>query len=127
MHRVAATVVEDKSLKGADPIRYDEVFFTRKMETIEAFSSHVIYMKAERVYTGEHINVMTQLLQTEDGSLPQGFTIQNAYTELQKGSKYLVMVVRNSTAYPQMLQKKASVTRAIAATMVPETPLEIRM
>ena len=30
---------------------------------------------------------MTQVFWTEDGSLPQGLTIQNVYTELQKGSK----------------------------------------
>ena len=30
-------------------------------------------------------------------------------------------------AYPQMLQKKALVARAVAATVVPETLLEIRV
>ena len=70
---------------------------------------------------------MTQALWTEDGSIPQGPTIQNVYAELQKGSKNVVMVVRNSMTYPQMLRKKAPVTRAVAMTMVPETPLEIRV
>ena len=70
---------------------------------------------------------MTQVLQTEDGALPQGLTVQNAYTELQKGSKYIVIVVKNSMAYPQMLQKKALVARAVAATAVPEIPPEIRV
>ena len=46
---------------------------------------------------------MTQVLQTEDSALPQGLTIQNAYTELPKGSKYIVMVVRSSTVYPKVL------------------------
>ena len=55
------------------------------------------------------------------------YPIQNAYTELWKGSKYVVMVVRNSMAYPQMLQKKAPVARAVAVTAVLETPLEIRV
>ena len=99
----------------------------RNVETIEAFSSWVISIKAEKAYTGEHNNIMTQALQTEDGSLPQGLTVQNTYTELQKGSKYVVVVVRNSMAYPQMLQKKATVARAVAATMVPEIPPEIRV
>ena len=75
----------------------------RNAKTIEAFSSWVISIKTEKAYMGEHIDVMTQVLQTEDGALPQSLTIQNAYTELQKGSKYVVMVARNSTAYPQML------------------------
>ena len=37
------------------------------------------------------------------------------------------MVVRNSTVYPQMLQKKALVARAVAATAVLEKPLETGM
>ena len=35
------------------------------------------------------------------------------------------MMVRNSTAYPKMFQKKALVARAVAATAVPETPPEM--
>ena len=76
--------------------------------------------KVEKAYTGEHINIMTQVLQITDGSLPQGLTVQNSYTELQRGSKNVVRVVRNSTTYPQMLQKKAPVSRAVAVTAVPE-------
>ena len=99
----------------------------RNAETIEAFSSQVISIKVEKAYTGECINVMTQALQTEDGVLSQGLTIQNTYTELWKGGTYIVMVVRNSTAYPQMLQKKAPMATAVAAIAVPETSAEIRV
>ena len=67
---------------------------------------------------------MTQALQTEDSSLPQGLTVQTAYTKLRKGSKNAVMVVRNSTAYPQTLQKKALVAREVATIAVPEPPSE---
>ena len=42
------------------------------------FSSHVIPMKAEKAYTGEHISIMTQALLAKDSSLPQGLTVQNA-------------------------------------------------
>ena len=52
------------------------------------------------------INVITQALQAQDGSLPQGLTVQNAYTKLRKGSKKVIVVVRNSMAYPQTLWKK---------------------
>ena len=103
MHRAAATLLEDQILEGTNLNGYNKVIFTENVETIEAFSSWAISIKANKAYTGECINVMTQVLQTEDGPLPQGLTIQNAYTELWKGSKYIVMVVRNSTAYPQML------------------------
>ena len=125
MCRVAATVVDDQTSESADPMGYDEVVFVRNTVTTEAFTYHVLSMKVEKAYTGECINIMSQVLQTKDGSLPQGLTIQNAYTELQKGSNYIVVVVGNSTAYPQMLWKKAPVARAVAVTMVLETPLEI--
>ena len=41
--------------------------------------------------------------EAQDGSLPQGLTVQNTYTELRKGSKKMVVVVRNNTTYPQTL------------------------
>ena len=37
MHRAVAVVVDDQTSESADPIGYDEVFFTRNMETLEAF------------------------------------------------------------------------------------------
>ena len=78
-------------------------------------------------YMGKCINIMTQALQTKDGSLLQGLTIQNAYTELRKGNKNTVMMVRNSTVYPQTLKKKTSVARAVAATAALELPAETRL
>ena len=71
---------------------------------------------------GECINVMVQALQTQDGSLPQGLTVQNLHTELRKGSRKAVMVVRNNTAYSQTLHKKTPVARVVAALPVPEPP-----
>ena len=76
------------------------------METIEAFSSCIVQLRVERAHTGGHINIMTQALQTGDGSLPQGLTIQNIYMDLRQGRKNAVVVVRNSMAYPQTLKKK---------------------
>ena len=98
-----------------------------RIQRLDAFSSHVIPVKVEKAYMGEHINVMTQALQTEDSSLLQGLTMQNAYTELRKGSKNSVMVVRNSTAYPQTLEKKTPVVRVVAATALSELPAETRL
>ena len=71
---------------------------------------------------GECINVMVQALQTQDGSFPQGLTVQNTYTELRKGSKKAVVVVWNNTTYSQTLQKKTPVARAVAASPVPGLP-----
>ena len=50
-------------------------------------------MKLRTAHTGEGINVMTQGLCAEDGSLPQGLMVQNAYTELCSGSKNVTVVV----------------------------------
>ena len=57
---------------------------------------------------------------SEDGSLLQGLTVQNTYTELRQGSKKAVVVVRNNTAYLQTLQKKTPVARVVAALPVPK-------
>ena len=82
---------------------YDSLMYTQKAETIEPFYSHIVFVKTGKAYLGEHINIMVQALWTQDGSLPQGLTIQNTYTKLRKGSKRAVMVVWNNTAYPQTL------------------------
>ena len=101
--RMSTVEVGDGFKEEPNPDGYDQVMFTQNVETIEPFSSHVVLVKVGRAYTGECINVMVQALWTEDGSLPQGLTVQNTYTELRQGSKKAVMVVRNSMAYLQTL------------------------
>ena len=96
--RMTAVKVGDGTMEGSDSDDYDQVMFTQNVETIEAFSSHVVPVKAEKAYTRGQINIMAQALQTGDGSLPQGLTVQNTCTELKQGSKKAVVVVRNSTA-----------------------------
>ena len=91
--RAMTMMVDDEATETASLNGYDEVVFMRNTETMDGFSSHVLPAKVEKAYMGECINIMTQTLQITDGSLPQ-----NAYTELQGGSKNVVMVVRNSTA-----------------------------
>ena len=66
---------------------------------------------------------MIQALQAEDGTLPSGLTVQNAYTELRKGNKKVVVVVCNNTAYPQTIRKKTPVARVAAALPVPDFPI----
>ena len=100
----------------------DQLMCTQKVEMIEPFSSHIVPVKTGRAYVGECINVMEQALQTQDGSLPQGLTVQNTYTELRKCSKKAVVVVQNNTAYPQTLWKKTPVARVVAALPVPGLP-----
>ena len=91
------------------------------------FLSMLYPWRQRKLTLGERINVMTQALQVEDGSLPQCLTVQNVYAELRTGSKNAVEVVRNSTAYPQTLKKKTPVAWVVVATMVPELLVMINL
>ena len=128
-HRMTTIKVGDGIAEESSSDNYDQVMFTQNVETIGAFSSLLllVLVKAGKAYTGGCINVMAQALWTEDGSLLQGLTIQNMYTELRQGSKKAVMVVKNSMAYPQTLQKKTPVARAVAAIPVPKPPMEAQL
>ena len=90
----------------SDPSEYSEGVTTEDTETIGAFLSSMIHVRTGTAHTGRGINVMTEALCTEDGSLPQGLTVQNAYMELCSGSKKVTVVVRNSMVYPQTLRKR---------------------
>ena len=111
--------VGDDQEEKFDSNDYNPLMYTQKAETLEPFSSHIIPVKTGEAYWGECINVMVQALQTQDGSLPPGLTIQNTYTELRKGSKKAVVVVWNNTAYLQTLRMKTPVARAAAVSPVP--------
>ena len=128
VHRMMTVEVGNDLKEEFDPDGYDQLMYTQNAETIEPFSSHIIPVKAGRAYTWECINVMVQALQTEDGSLLQGLTVQNMYTKLRQGSKKAVVVVRNNTAYySQTLQKKTQVARAVAVLPVPKPPKEVQL
>ena len=127
VHRMTAIMVGDKFSVEPSSDDYDKVVFTWNVETIGAFSSHVVQVRAERAHTSGHINIMTQALQAKDGSFLQGLTVQNMYTELRQGSKNAVVVVRNSMAYLQTLHKKTPVARAIVANLVPGLLLESQL
>ena len=125
--RMMTMEVGDSLKEEPDPDGYDQLMYTQNMETIEPFSYHIVLAKAGRAYNGEHINIMVEALQTEDGSLPQGLTVQNMYTKLRQGSKKAVVVVRNKKTYSQTLQKKTPVARAVAALPVPKSPEEVQL
>ena len=127
VHRMMTMEVGDSLKEEPNPDGYDQVMYTQNVETIEPFSSHMVPVKMGRAYTGECINVMIQALQTEDGSLPQGLTVQKMYTEFGQGSKKAVMVVRNSMAYSQTLHKKTQMARAVETLPVPKPPEEVQL
>ena len=52
----------DQVMGESGPGEYNEVVITKNAETIDAFTSHVIPMKAEKAYLGERINIMFQAL-----------------------------------------------------------------
>ena len=125
--RMKAAKVGDDTAEESSSDDYGQVMFTQNVDIIEAFSSHVVLVKAGRAYTREHITIMVQALWTEDGSLLHGLTIQNTYTELRQGRKMAVVVVRNSMAYPQTLQKKPPIARVVVALPVPKLPKEVQL
>ena len=51
--RMMAMEVGDGIADDSSPDDYNEIMFTQKAETIEAFSFHVVPVKARRAYTGE--------------------------------------------------------------------------
>ena len=87
VHRMMTMEVGDGLKEELDPDGYDQLMYTQNAETIDPFSSCIVPVKAGRAYMGECINIMVQALWTEDGSLLQGLTVQNMYTELRQGSK----------------------------------------
>ena len=62
VQKATATMEDDQTAEESDPDGYDEVVINRNTETVDAFSSCVIPVKAEKAYTGECINIMTQAL-----------------------------------------------------------------
>ena len=122
MTPVEAVEVEIGQEEGYDADKDSPLMYTQKAETLEPFSSHVIPVKTVRAYLGEHLNVMVQALHAQDGTLLPGLIMQNTYTELRKGSKKPVVVVQNNTAYPQTLQKKTPMARAVSVLLVPKPP-----
>ena len=114
--------VEDDWKEGYDTNQEGFVMHTQKVEMLEPFSSHVIPVKMTEAYLGEQINVMVQSLYIQDGTLPPGVTVQNMYTELRKGSKKVVVVVQNQTAYPQTIWKKTPVARGNTSTVSTRNP-----
>ena len=122
VHRMMPIEVCNGQEEKFDVNDYDRLIYTQKAETIEPFSSHIVPVKTGKAYVGECINAMIQALWTQDGSLPQGLTVQNTYTELRKDSKKAVVVVWNNTAYLQTLWKKTPMARAVAASPMPEPP-----
>ena len=125
--RMTAIKMGDEFTEKPSSDDYDKAVFTWNVETIEAFSSHTVQVRAERTHIGGHINVMIQALWAGDGSLLQGLTVQNMYMELRQGSKNAVMVVRNSTVYPQTLHKKTPLVRAVVANPVPGPLMESQL
>ena len=125
--RMTPVEVGNGQEEGYDTNEENPLMYTQKAETLEPFSSHVIPIKTVKAYLGEHIKVMVQALCTQDGTLLPGLTMQNTYTELRKGSKKAVVVVWNNTAYPQTLQKKTPMARAVSALPVPEPPESKRL
>ena len=60
VHRMMPMEVGDSQEGKFDTNDDDPLMYTRKAETLEPFSSHIIPVKTGKAYLGEHINVMVQ-------------------------------------------------------------------
>ena len=123
--RAMATEADNETTNDSALEGYNELVYTKDTKIIDVFSSCVIPVRLEKAYIADCINIMMQVLQTEDGSLPQYLTVQNAYTELRWGSKNALVEIRNNTAYLQILQKKTLVVREVAAAAIPKPLVEL--
>ena len=119
VRRMAPVKVGSDWEEGCKTDQDSPLMHTQKVETLEPFSSHMIPMRMMEAYLGECLNVMVQGMHAQDGTLAPGITVQNTYTELRKGSKKVVVVVRNNS---QTLWKKTPVARAMAVQLVPDIP-----
>ena len=122
IRRMAPVKVGNDCEEEHDTNKDGFVMHTQKVETLEPFSSHVVPMKMMEAHLGERINIMVQALYIQDGTLPPGLTMQNTYTELRKGSKKVVVVVQNHTAYPQTLQEEDPSGKGNTHTVVTQNP-----
>ena len=55
--------------KVLDPTGYDEIVTIKDSEMIDAFSSKIIHVRMKTAFTGVRLNVMSQALHAEEGSL----------------------------------------------------------
>ena len=80
--------VGDDTVEESSSDDYDQVMFTQNVETIEAFSSHVVLVKVGRAYTRECINIMVQALWMEEHSFcrasPYKICIQSWVREVKR-------------------------------------------
>ena len=70
--RMTAIKVGDEFMEEPSSDDYDKVVFIWNVETIEAFSSCMVQVRAERAHTSGHINIMTQVLWDGDSSFGAG-------------------------------------------------------
>ena len=117
---VTTTLESNKvTTRVLDSTKYDKVVTTKGCKMIYTFSSKIIHAQMKTAFTSLRLNVMTHALCAGKGLLPLGLMIQNAYTEMHNGRKYVAIVGRNSTVYPQTL-KKIPVARVLSANQMPE-------
>ena len=83
--------MEDNNVttKVLDPTEYDDVVTTKDSEMIYAFSFRNIHARMKTTFTGARLNVMTEALHADKEPLPQGLTIQYAYSEITIAARVL--------------------------------------
>ena len=106
--------------QAADPTNLDKTVKTTKKEEVDAFSSKIIYGWMKTLLLGNNMYVMTQSLEGGEGPcLPNGLSVVNTCTEVISGSKQVIVVVKNLTAFPITIAKGVKITQVFSANAVP--------
>ena len=124
--RDTATIADDQATEEPSLDEYNEVVLTKNTETVDAFSSQVIPMKAEKAYTGDYINVpkhyKLKMALYHRVSLCKMHTL--SWGKVAKMQSWWWGIVQPTS---KTVIKKTPVVRAVATTVVPELLVETRL
>ena len=121
--RAHTEIRDDVANRPLDPLDFDEVVRAKRDEVVYPFSSAMVHAKTETVFMGYRLNVMSQSLKPEDGSLPPGLTVNGHYDTLKNGSQSITISVRNHTPFAIKICKNEPVARVVTGNAIPTTEL----
>ena len=97
----------------------NKVVTTTSKEVIPPFGSVIIKAKTQLMLMGYKMHVMTHGLEKRPSELPLGIEVQNTYTTLKDGSKYIAVILRNVTNEWVKVKWGIPVARVVAANAIP--------
>ena len=84
-----------------------------KAITIPAFQTKSVHYLSKTKNYGMKVNIMVE--DKSNSKLPEGFSVQNTYTELMPGRKKVVIAIRNTSARNLTIPKEMAVGNIFCA------------